>query len=77
MRNLPTYRVTIPATRITTELATELATPRNEFVAALSDEAFIAHATIGGHLEKLTRQLRKSAIPLATTSPSDALLKQS
>jgi predicted Rossmann fold nucleotide-binding protein DprA/Smf involved in DNA uptake len=47
------------ATRITAELATR----RNEFVAALADEVYIAHATVGGHLESLIRRLRTWAIP--------------
>ena len=55
------------ATRITAELAAR----RNEFVAALADEVYIAHATIGGHLEKLIPHLRAwrikvSPSPLAT-----------
>lgn len=42
------------ATRITAELAVR----RNEFVAALADEVFIAHATIGGHIETLIPRLQ-------------------
>ncbi len=34
-----------------------LAAKRNEFVAALADEVFIAHATVGGHLEALANRL--------------------
>ena len=41
------------ASRITAELAAR----RNEFVAALADEVFIAHATAGGNLETLARRL--------------------
>lgn len=43
-----------PATagRVTAELASQ----RNEFVAALASEVFIAHAAPGGHLEKLSRR---------------------
>jgi predicted Rossmann fold nucleotide-binding protein DprA/Smf involved in DNA uptake len=52
------------ANRITAELATR----RNEFVAALADEVFIAHATVGGHLETLNRHLREWKIPLLTPS---------
>lgn len=48
------------AKRITADLAAQ----RNEFVAALADEVFIAHATVGGHLEALTSRLRASGIPL-------------
>jgi predicted Rossmann fold nucleotide-binding protein DprA/Smf involved in DNA uptake len=47
------------ATRITAELAAR----RNEFVAALADEVFIAHATAGGSLENLARKIRGWAIP--------------
>jgi predicted Rossmann fold nucleotide-binding protein DprA/Smf involved in DNA uptake len=47
------------ATRITAELAAR----RNEFVAALADEVYIAHATVGGHVEYLTRKIRAWAIP--------------
>jgi predicted Rossmann fold nucleotide-binding protein DprA/Smf involved in DNA uptake len=47
------------ATRITAELAAR----RNEIVAALADEVFIAHATVGGQLENLTRKIRGWAIP--------------
>jgi predicted Rossmann fold nucleotide-binding protein DprA/Smf involved in DNA uptake len=47
------------ATRITAELAAH----RNEFVAALADKVFIAHATPGGHVENLTRSLRAWGIP--------------
>ncbi len=41
------------ASRITAELAAR----RNEFVAALADDVFIAHATAGGNLETLARRL--------------------
>jgi predicted Rossmann fold nucleotide-binding protein DprA/Smf involved in DNA uptake len=47
------------ANRVTAELAFR----RNEFVAALADEVFIAHAAAGGHLEILTRRLRAWGIP--------------
>jgi len=47
------------ATRVTAELAAR----RNEFVAALADEVFIAHTTVGGHVEYLTRKIRAWAIP--------------
>ncbi len=45
------------------ETAAELAVRRNEFVATLADEVFIAHATVGGHLEKLTRHLCAWVMP--------------
>jgi predicted Rossmann fold nucleotide-binding protein DprA/Smf involved in DNA uptake len=50
---------TATAKRVTAELAAL----RNEFVAALADDVFIAHATVGGRLETLTRRLRAWGIP--------------
>ena len=50
---------TATAKRVTAELAAR----RNEFVAALADDVFIPHATVGGHLETLTRRLRAWGIP--------------
>ena len=44
-------------------VTTELATRRNEFVAALADEVFIAHATVGGHVASLAGRLRTWKIP--------------
>jgi predicted Rossmann fold nucleotide-binding protein DprA/Smf involved in DNA uptake len=41
------------ANRVTAELAAH----RNEFVAALADEVFIAHATAGGQLDSLNARL--------------------
>ncbi len=52
------------AKRITAEFAAR----RNEFVAALADEVFIAHATVGGQLEKLIPCLRVWGIRLVTPS---------
>lgn len=52
---------TATAKRVTTELAYR----RNEFVAALADEVFIAHVTVGGHLENLTRRLHAWGIPFS------------
>ena len=43
----------ITATRVTAELAAR----RNEFVAALADEVFIAHTTAGGQLDSLNARL--------------------
>lgn len=37
---------------------------RNEFVAALSDEALIAHITPGGHTESLIKRLQQWKIPI-------------
>ena len=51
---------TTSANRVTAELATR----RNEFVAALADEVFIPHASAGGHLEKLSRRVNAWRIPL-------------
>ena len=50
------------ATRITAELAA----CRNEFVAALADEIYIAHATPGGHVETLARRVRGWGIPICS-----------
>jgi predicted Rossmann fold nucleotide-binding protein DprA/Smf involved in DNA uptake len=47
------------ASRVTAELAWK----RNELVAALADEVFIAHATVGGQSEKLSRRLIKWNVP--------------
>ncbi len=52
-----------PATRVTTELAAR----RNEFVAALADEVFIPHATLGGRLDKLIHRLRAWGTPVLTS----------
>ena len=46
----------------------ELAARRNEFVAALSDDVFIAHATSGGHLEMLAHRIRSWGVPLQSAS---------
>jgi predicted Rossmann fold nucleotide-binding protein DprA/Smf involved in DNA uptake len=61
----------LPATakRVTAELAAR----RNELVAALADEVFIAHATTGGHLEALARRLCARGISLLT--PASGPLK--
>jgi predicted Rossmann fold nucleotide-binding protein DprA/Smf involved in DNA uptake len=48
------------ADRVTTQLASK----RNAFVAALADEVFIAHATVGGHLEKLSSRVNAWLVPL-------------
>ena len=56
---------TATANRITAALAAR----RNEFVAALADEVFIAHATVGGHLEKLIPRLRGWSIPGLSPQP--------
>jgi len=52
-----------------------LAERRNEFVAALSDEVFIAHATPGGKTEVFAKRLAAAGKPLLTLdSPADANL---
>jgi len=48
------------ARRVTTELAAR----RNEFVAALADEVYIAHATAGGQVAGLTNRLRTWEVPI-------------
>lgn len=53
------------ARRVTIQLATR----RNEFVAALADEVFIAHAAAGGHMEHLTRRLSSWQLPLTRPQP--------
>jgi predicted Rossmann fold nucleotide-binding protein DprA/Smf involved in DNA uptake len=54
------------ATRITTQLAAR----RNEFVAALADEVFIAHASVGGQLESLSRRLRTWDLAIRAPQPT-------
>ena len=56
------------ASRVTADLASR----RNEFVAALADEVFIARASVGGHLENLTRRLRAWGIPFSPPQPERA-----
>jgi predicted Rossmann fold nucleotide-binding protein DprA/Smf involved in DNA uptake len=58
---------TATANRITAELAAR----RNEVVAALADEVFIAHATAGGHLEKLIPRLRAWRVPILSPQALD------
>jgi predicted Rossmann fold nucleotide-binding protein DprA/Smf involved in DNA uptake len=50
-------------------ISAALAARRNDFVAALADEVFIAHATAGGHLEKLIPRLRAWRIPRLSPQP--------
>ncbi len=50
------------ATRATAELATR----RNEIVAALADEVWFAHITPGGQSERLTHRLTEWRIPFST-----------
>lgn len=56
------------ANRVTAELACQ----RNEFVAVMSDEVFIAHAAAGGHLETLTCRVRAWGIPFCWSQPKPA-----
>jgi len=53
------------ATRITAELAA----CRNEFVAALAEEVYIAHASPGGHVETLARRVREWGITIRSPAP--------
>jgi predicted Rossmann fold nucleotide-binding protein DprA/Smf involved in DNA uptake len=50
------------ARRVTAELAAR----RNEFVAALADEVYIAHAATGGHLAALTNRVRAWGTPICS-----------
>lgn len=49
-----------------TRITTDLARRRNEFVAALADEAWFAHITPGGQSERLTHRLTKWRVPFST-----------
>jgi predicted Rossmann fold nucleotide-binding protein DprA/Smf involved in DNA uptake len=46
----------------------ESAARRNEVVAALADEAFIAHVTPGGHTEWMVGRLRQWAVPIVSAN---------
>jgi predicted Rossmann fold nucleotide-binding protein DprA/Smf involved in DNA uptake len=46
-----------------TRITTDLARRRNEFVAALADEAWFAHITPGGQAERLTHRLTGWRVP--------------
>ena len=47
-------------------ITTELATRRNEFIAALADEAWFAHITPGGQTARLTHRLAAWHVPFST-----------
>jgi predicted Rossmann fold nucleotide-binding protein DprA/Smf involved in DNA uptake len=49
-----------------TRITSDLARRRNEFVAALADEAWFAHITPGGQSDHLTHRLRAWHIPFST-----------
>ena len=49
-----------------TRTTTDLARRRNEFVAALADEAWFAHITPGGQSERLTHRLTVWHVPFST-----------
>jgi len=49
-----------------TRITTVLARRRNEFVAALADEAWFAHITPGGQSERLTHRLAEWGVPFST-----------
>ena len=52
-----------PFTTADRRVTAELADRRNEFVAALANDAFIAYATVGGRLEKLMGRLTAWRVP--------------
>ena len=54
------------ATRVTAELATR----RNEIVAALADDVWFAHITPGGQSERLTHRLTNWQLPFSTLEQS-------
>jgi len=49
-----------------TRVTADLARRRNDFVAALADEAWFAHITPGGKNDLLTRRLARWGIPFST-----------
>jgi len=49
-----------------TRITTDLARRRNDFVAALADEAWFAHITPGGQSERLTHRLAEWGVPFST-----------
>lgn len=51
-------------------ITAELASRRNEFVAALADQVCFAHITPGGHAERLTHRLTDWRIPFSTLEKS-------
>jgi len=56
-----------PFTAKVNRVTTDLARRRNEFVAALADEAYIAHASPGGQLEQLAKRLQAWNVPSIPT----------
>ena len=56
-----------PFTAKVNRVTTDLARRRNEFVAALADEAYIAHASPGGQLEQLAKRLETWNVPSIPT----------
>jgi hypothetical protein len=46
----------------------ELATRRNEFVAAIADEVWFAHITPGGQAEHLTHRLTEWRVPFSASA---------
>lgn len=51
-------------------ITAELATRRNDFVAALADEVFFAHITPGGQAEHLSLRLKGWRVPFSTLDKS-------
>ena len=64
VRDSPAKTVHVVTNASTNRVTAELASRRNEFVAALADEAFVAHAAAGGHLETLSQRLHAWGIPV-------------
>ena len=56
-----------PFTAKENRVTTDLARRRNEFVAAMADEAYIAHAAPGGQLEQLAKRLETWNVPSIPT----------
>jgi predicted Rossmann fold nucleotide-binding protein DprA/Smf involved in DNA uptake len=53
-----------PFTLQPTRMTRESAIRRNEFVAALADEAYIAHISEGGETERIARRLHDWSVPI-------------
>lgn len=53
-------------------ITAELAARRNEIVAALADEIYLAHATPGGHVERIVPRLRTWGMPLKGQMKTDS-----
>ena len=60
-----------PFTESPRRVTRESARRRNELVAALADEAFIAHITPGGEAERIAKMLERWGVPLVSPGLSD------